>query len=309
MSGDSTGQAGPPLEEEVPGVSRARIREVDSQESTTSHVVSAASRGDGAPPEVAIVSITLDDPIGIRRTVRSVQRQTFTRYEHVVVDGGSGPEVVRWLEEWERADPGRRLLLTDAPAGIYPAMNTGIRKTSAPLVLVLNGGDQLMPEVLGQVVGDHRARGWLWVYGGTEGRDKDDRIISHYDRPITRNSFRAGVRIVPHQTAYVARELYDRLGLYREDLGTAADQEFFLRALRVAEPARLPGILAAVESGGISTQGGMLRREVAWHRLRLASNMAFGGHAVPDAVVTALLMARQLLMWALGRARGVGARR
>jgi hypothetical protein len=109
--------------------------------------------------------------------------------------------------------------------------------------------------------------------------------------------------VVPHPSAVVTRELYEQIGAYREDLGTAADQEFFLRASVVAEPAPIPGMLAAFELGGTSSREGLVVRELAWRRLRLASGTAFGGRSSVDVVVTGLLIGRQLVRWAGGRVR------
>ena len=82
----------------------------------------------------------------------------------------------------------------------------------------------------------------LW---GTEGRNQDGRSVGeHTFTPYSRQTFRAGLEVIPHPSAYVTRDLYYEIGSYREDLGTGADQEFFLRACMVAEPAQIPGVLA-----------------------------------------------------------------
>jgi hypothetical protein len=101
----------------------------------------------------------------------------------------------------------------------------------------------------------------------------------------------------------VTRTLYDRIGPYREDLGTAADQEFFLRAASVMEPAVIPGFVAAFEAGGVSQEEGIIGRELVWHRLRLASGTAFGGFGATDALVTVYLLVRQILLWGLNKVR------
>ena len=61
----------------------------------------------------------------------------------------------------------------------------------------------------------------------------------------------------------------------------------------VAEPAQIPGILAIFEMGGVSSQEGMIGREISWHRMRLASDNAFGGNSTVDLVVTAILLLRR----------------
>lgn len=266
---------------------------------------------DGTPwkPEIAIVTITKDDPVGIKRTIASVERQDFTQYEHVVADGGSGTDVADWLASWRDGDPERHILVDNPPDGIYPAMNLGIQRTSAPVIVVLNGGDKLRPGTLSLVSDHHRLHGWRWAYGGIESRAQDGGAMGEYTfTPFSMWTFRAGLEIIPHPSAYVTRDLYSEVGLYRDDLGTGADQEFFLRASVVAEPGQIPGILAVFELGGVSSQTGPIAREIDWHRMRLASETAFGQSSATDLVATALLLLRQFLFWMVRQMRRMGRR-
>jgi glycosyltransferase involved in cell wall biosynthesis len=257
-------------------------------------------------PEIAIITITKDDPTGIKKTVASVEQQDFSPYEHVVVDGGSSADVAGWLKSWHDGDPQTHVLVQNPPPGIYPAMNAGIQSTSAPMILVLNGGDQLLPGALRSVSDDYKLHGWRWAYGDTEVRDPSGRLMGHETfTPFSRSTFRAGLNYIPHQSAYVTRNLYEEVGLYREDLGIGADQEFFLRASLVAEPAQLPRILAIFETGGVSSQEGLISREISWHRMRLASNTAFGSHPATELAATAMLIARQFLIRAVRKIRKI----
>jgi glycosyltransferase len=69
----------------------------------------------------------------------------------------------------------------------------------------------------------------------------------------------------PHPTFFVRRRLYHKLGLYREDLGTAADYELMLRFLlkHGVRAAYLPAVLVHMRTGGASN--------ISW-RARLAAN-------------------------------------
>ena len=243
--------------------------------------------------EISIVTITKDDAAGIRKTIASVEQQDFSSYEHVVVDGGSSAGIAEWLASWRGAARSQRILVDDPPPGIYPAMNTGIECTTAPIILVLNGGDELAPGALRLVSEHHKLHRWRWAYGGVQGKDQQGRLRDKqtFER-FSPRVFRAGLQPVPHQAAYVARSLYTEVGLYREDLGTAADQEFFLRAHRYSEPVIIPDVLAIVETWGVSTQETFIGREITWHRLRSASRTSFGGREATDLVVTIVLLGR-----------------
>jgi glycosyltransferase involved in cell wall biosynthesis len=271
--------------------------------------IGTQSRNDATPwtPEIAIVTITKDDLAGIQKTIESVAKQDYARYEHVVVDGGSRSDIAEWLASWRDGDRERRILISNPPDGIYPAMNTGIRSTTAPIIVVLNGGDELLPGTLRRVSEHHKVHGWRWAYGGLEDRDSSGRLVSETTfRPFSKLTLRAGFKWVPHPAAYVTRDLHTEVGLYREDLGTGADQEFFLRAARVAEPGQLPGNLATMEPGGVSTQEGRIGREISWHRMRIASETAFGGNSATDLVVTALLLVRGFILSTIRQIQKIG---
>ena len=48
-------------------------------------------------PLFSIVTITYENLLGLRDTVRSVRCQTFRDFEHIVVDGGSADGTAEWL--------------------------------------------------------------------------------------------------------------------------------------------------------------------------------------------------------------------
>ena len=258
----------------------------------------------GHRPHLAVVTITKNDPVGIRRTLASVASQSSLDYEHVVVDGGSDSEVAEFLEKWESEQPERRHLVTDAPRGIYPSMNEGIRQSTAPLILILNGGDEMTPGTIDQVLAHHAQNGWRFAYGGVITRDAEGHVLGRYAfDPFRMVRFRAGWDVISHPAAYVTRALYDEIGLYREDVGFSADQELLLRAASVARPANIPGYLAIFWLGGTSGQQGPISREMAWHRDRCTSGTAFGGHVATDAVATAGVLALQAIRWATAKIR------
>lgn len=249
-----------------------------------------------ADPEITIVTITKDDPSGIRMTLSSVDNQDFGRLEHVVVDGGSDPDVAGWLISWRDRAPERRTVISNPPPGIYPAMNLGIRSTSAPLVLMLNGGDKLAPGALRQVSEHHHLHRWRWAYGAIVDMDPQGQLRDEYTfTPFSSRLFRSGLRTVPHPSTYVARSLYDELGLYNEHVGNGADQEFLLRASLLVPPAEIPSVLSMFLTGGVSSQENFVERELYWHRMRLTSGTAFGPAGV-DLLVTAGLLVRLLIV-------------
>ena len=71
-------------------------------------------------PTVSVITITLNDLDGLKRTVDSVRAQRYAGpVEHIVIDGGSGDDVVDYLS---RCEPGFAYWQSEPDAGRYDAM-------------------------------------------------------------------------------------------------------------------------------------------------------------------------------------------
>lgn len=100
-----------------------------------------AAEGDAT--RFSIVSVVLNDLEGLKRTYASVRKQRFTRYEWLVLDGGSEDGTQPWLQSlgwpqlrwWSEVDD-----------GLYDAMNRGINRARGEYLVFLNAGDELADE-------------------------------------------------------------------------------------------------------------------------------------------------------------------
>ena len=84
-------------------------------------------------PWLSIVTVVKDDPTGFDRTRESVLNQSLENYEWVVVDSSHLGLVV----------PEANVYTWIAPAGVFPAMNVGLRLCTGNRVFFLNAGDTL----------------------------------------------------------------------------------------------------------------------------------------------------------------------
>ena len=80
----------------------------------------------------------------------SLQRQSFTEWECIVIDDGAPDDVAGAVAPF-LVDPRIRFLAT-ANRGVSTARNTAIAASSAPLVALLDGDDLFRPEYLATVV-------------------------------------------------------------------------------------------------------------------------------------------------------------
>lgn len=89
-------------------------------------------------PLFSIVTVTLNNLNGLKKTGRSVAGQTCRSYEWIIIDGQSDDGTQEWSE-----DSGAALFISEKDSGLYDAMNKGIEKSTGQYVLFLNAGDLL----------------------------------------------------------------------------------------------------------------------------------------------------------------------
>lgn len=157
-------------------------------------------------PTVSVITISFNDLDGLQRTVKSVRAQRYRgRIEHIVIDGGSGDDVVAYLSGCE---PGFAYWQSEPDGGRYDAMNQGIAHASGDLLWFLHSADRFSgPDVVAQAVEALSGKGpvsELWGFGM-------DRLVG-LDRvrgpiPFSLRKFLAGKQVVPHQASFFGSSL------------------------------------------------------------------------------------------------------
>src|SRR5690606_22317295 len=88
--------------------------------------------------KLSIVTINLNNLVGLQKTMQSVFNQTFTDYEYIVIDGGSTDGSKEYIEKHTN-----KLVywVSEKDGGVYEAMNKGIIKATGEYCNFLNSGD------------------------------------------------------------------------------------------------------------------------------------------------------------------------
>lgn len=250
-----------------------------------------------APPRFSIITINYNNRAGLERTTRSVDSQSFSDWEHLIVDGGSSDGSVAWLKSLP-ADS-RRSFNSAPDGGIYDAMNKGMERSSGEILMFLNSGDCLTEsQTLDRIHTSQASIGWGWSYGGVRYTDTEGHIVGAYVfSPFKLRKFVMGISWIPHSTVSVTRALAQRTGAYRLDVGSIADQEYLMRLLQLSEPHEITWFLSDFERGGVSQEMGPRERELAWHRMRLATGNEWHNRFLDRLASEVLSVLRPARIW------------
>jgi len=89
---------------------------------------------------ITLITVCYNSARSIADTLRSVDAQSWSDIEHLVIDGASIDDTLAVVSRYQQ--PGRRVV-SEPDAGIYNAMNKGLALATGTLVGFLNADDVL----------------------------------------------------------------------------------------------------------------------------------------------------------------------
>lgn len=175
--------------------------------------------------KVSVITINLNDKNGLKRTFESVFSQDFQAVEYLVIDGGSTDGSKKLIEEKSEKI---NFWLSEKDAGVYEAMNKGIRNSSGEYLLFLNSGDYFSESgSISKLISD--SRGEDLIYGNILVQESEKSWIKKYPESLDLKYFY--FESLPHPACLISRRLFNQVGLYDTSLKIASDWKFFLLAV------------------------------------------------------------------------------
>lgn len=181
-------------------------------------------------PLITIVTVTRNAAATIEATMQSVASQTFTDYEHIVMDGASTDSTA---ETARRLASPRTRIYSEADHGLYDAMNKALALARGSYVMFLNAGDTFADiNTLTRIADAAKTHNPDIIYGQTLLVDAEGRVTGrrHLEAPpkLDHKSFRNGM-VVCHQAFVVKRSIAP---LYDLKYRFSADYEWCIRCLQ-----------------------------------------------------------------------------
>ena len=176
----------------------------------------------------------------------SVHNQHYSNIEHIVIDGASNDGTLSLLREYE--SQGWIKLFSEPDAGIYDAMNKGIRQASGKLIGIVNSDDWYEKDTIENVVKAYQGNQYEVVYGMQKtylnGKEKATFIYHHDFLPQ---------QMITHPTCFVTKDVYEKFGVFDLQYKSAADYDFMLRLYQTKQVTFTPvmKILANFQLGGM----------------------------------------------------------
>jgi glycosyltransferase involved in cell wall biosynthesis len=229
---------------------------------------------------ISVITVCRNAAATIGEALESFCRQSHADKELLVVDGASSDDTLRVVRSF--AGDGVTVI-SEPDRGLYDAMNKGLHVFRGEAVGFLNADDRF-----------HDADSLTAVAGALQGADVcyadldfvdasgRERVVRRWrSTPWRKGGFRRGW-MPPHPTFYCRRRVVDRVGGFDLRYRLAADYDFMLRALELADfdAVHVPRVLVDMRVGGLSSAS--LGARVSHNLEALASRRRWLGAGLVD---------------------------
>lgn len=215
---------------------------------------------------LSVITINFNNAEGLKRTIESIEGQTFSDYEHIIIDGASTDGSVDILREYQNNSTRKIKVISEPDSGIYNAMNKGIRMSCGDYLNFMNSGDCFYSSVsLSGLFKNSYSEDILicdaiFMFKGHEVVFCDASSCNYDYDFFMRGS-------LPHQASFFKRSTFDKYGIYDESLRIVADWKYFVETIYYggATTKYVPVKMCLYEGNGISSGKSMQneRKKVA----------------------------------------------
>ncbi len=183
-------------------------------------------------PLFSIITVTFNASSVIEPTLKSVYSQSFSDYEHLIIDGASSDDTVA---KARNIGNDRIRIISEPDKGLYDAMNKSIDAANGKYLIFLNAGDSFTSPADLQRIADCAKSNPDIIYGQTQLVNSVREIVGkrHLTAPahLTASSFKHGM-LVCHQAFVAKREIMPKYDLsYR----FSADYDWCIKCLKASK--------------------------------------------------------------------------
>lgn len=236
-------------------------------------------------PFFSIVVVSLNPGERLEKTLDSILKQTYTDYEVILKDGGSGDGSLSGLQETGFFDNKNQIkIIEQKDKSIYDGMNQAVAYVKGRYVQFLNCGDSFYSdrvlEEVAEYIEKHRkermeskAAGDFAIevieeqpaiYYGNQYNQQQDTIV--YSAPQI-NDFTCYRNVPCHQVCFYDYRLFEKRA-YELKYKVRADYEHFLYSIyqEGAKGISMPVVVASYEGGGFSETRENRKRSALEHK-------------------------------------------
>ncbi len=203
---------------------------------------------------ISLITVVYNAQNTIDTCIQSVLRQKFNNIQFIIIDGGSTDDTLKIINNYREHI---QILISEPDNGIYDAMNKGIQLATGDIIGTLNADDYLADEnVLNDVAMAFASHQIDILYADLDFIEPNGTVVRKWRSGDYKSGMFNGGWMPPHPTFYCKKELFEILGSYKLDYGSAADYELMLRFIHLNKKKvfYLERVIIKMFVGGVSNK-------------------------------------------------------
>lgn len=187
----------------------------------------------------SIITCTYNSRSFIEKNIESVKSQSDSDFEHIFIDGFSTDGTLEVIKQYQTEFPNQIKIFQFKPEGISKAMNQGIGKSVGEYLIHLHSDDSFFDNNVLQDTAEFLEKSNYpdWIYGKinvvTTNQNKGvfpvKNIWQKKGNNFIKNYFLKFYNYIPHQSVFIKKNVFEKLGFFDETLKCAMDLDLWLR--------------------------------------------------------------------------------
>ena len=100
----------------------------------------------------SIITVTKNSHLTLERCIKSVSKQTFKNYEHIIIDNNSADKTVQEVKEIIKKNNSVKLIVNNKNYGQLASPVHAIKQASGDAVILINADFQDPPELIPNLI-------------------------------------------------------------------------------------------------------------------------------------------------------------
>lgn len=237
--------------------------------------------------KISLITIVYNNRECIKDAIESVDNQTYSNIEHVVIDGGSSDGTQDVIEQY-KSNLG--YYISEKDSGLYNALNKGIKKCTGDVIGILHSDDLLYNNRTVERIAEQfgtKDIDLLYANGQYVARKDIDIVKRVYRAKQFKSRFLYYGWVPLHTTMYVKKEVFKTVGMYDESYAIASDYDFTLKLLKNPKIKKefLDEWVVKMRLGGKSTTASLQKKKSLEDYQIIKKNNLFGTFTLSSKII------------------------
>ena len=217
----------------------------------------------------SIITVTKNSHLTLEKCINSVFKQTFTNFEHIIIDGGSNNKTINIIKKNSKKIS---YAISEKDKNLWHAINKGIKASKGKVICILNSDDIFFKNALKIAYDYFKSEKIDYLFGSVK---KNKVYGSFYPEKI---NYKFNIFPSHSISFFVKKKLHKKIGLYNDNLNYCADYDFILKLVKNKIPytcSKPNEVFGKFAKGGISTRISIFEKIYYESKVRINNDQNF----------------------------------